>query len=62
MNGGFKKRGKKNNKKPGVPNKKCSVQNTIKDLFLKLSCACGLLTNNGGEEGNEFFIHILLAL
>lgn len=39
-----------NLKKPEVQNKKCSVQNTIKDIFLKLYDACNLLTNNNGEE------------
>lgn len=43
-----------NLKKPEVQNKKCWVQNTIKDIFLKLYYAGKLLTNNNGEEVNDF--------
>lgn len=43
-----------NCKKPEVQNKKCSVQNTIKDIFLKLYYACNLLANNNGEGVNDF--------
>lgn len=43
-----------NLKKPEVQNKKCSVQNTIKGIFPKLYYACNLLTNNNGEDVNDF--------